>query len=192
MHVLASQDWSRTFEQHGQRSRLVLADRQEMLRAGLDCADVPLVIQRLHHGPHIAGYLVVSGAALSVGDLKMLESAAAFVAARMVHLECRERAEQKDEEARLLGQMAEKCLTAHSVEELLPLALEAAMCSLRARRGSILLAEEQGRITAQRPAGRPRADLGHASRSCAPTPFPTRSFSTGARCWSRTPAASPG
>ena len=83
----------------------------------------------------------VAGAALGVLDLKMIESAAAFVAARMVHLECREGAEQKDEEARLLGQMAEKCLTAHSVEELLPLALEAAMCSLRARRGSILLAD---------------------------------------------------
>ena len=120
-----------------------------MLRAGLDCADVPLVVQRLDQGPHVAGYLVVSGAALSVGDLKLLESAAAFVAARMVHLKCRERAEQKDEEARLLGQMAEKCLTAHSVEELLPLALEAAMCSLHARRGSILLAEEKGRITAR-------------------------------------------
>ncbi|MHB8835203.1 MAG: diguanylate cyclase [Candidatus Methylomirabilia bacterium] len=149
LHVLANQDWSRIFGVHGRKSRLVLSDRKEMLRAGLDCADVPLVIQRLHHGPHIAGYLVVSGAALSVADLKMLESAAAFVAARMVHLQCRERAEQKDEEARLLGQMAEKCLTAHSVEELLPLALEAAMCSLRARRGSILLAEEKGRITAQ-------------------------------------------
>lgn len=149
LNVLANQDWPRTFELHGRRSRLVLADRKAMLRAGLDCADVPLVVQRLHHGPHVAGYLVLSGAAMSVGDLKMLESAAAFVAARMVHLLCRERAEQRDEEARLLGLMAEKCLIAHSVDELLPLALEAAMCSLHARRGSILLAEEKGRITAR-------------------------------------------
>lgn len=149
LDVLANRDWPRIFELHGRRSCLVLADRQEMLRADIDCADVPLVVQRLHHGPQVAGYLVLSGAALSLGDLKMLESAAAFVAARMVHLQCRERAEQKDEEARLLGLMAEKCLTAHSVEELLPLALEAAMCSLHARRGSILLAEEKGRITAR-------------------------------------------
>jgi diguanylate cyclase (GGDEF)-like protein len=148
LHVLASQDWPRLFEQHGRGGRLVLSDRQELLRAGLDCPDVPLVIQRLHHGAHVAGFLAVSGAALSAGDLKMLESASAFVAARMVHLKCRERAEQRDEETRLLGQMAEKCLTARSVEELLPLALESAMCSLHARRGSILLAEEKGRITA--------------------------------------------
>ena len=148
LHDLASQDWARIFELNGQGSRLVLSDRQEMLRAGLDCAGVPLVVQRLDHGPHVAGYLVVAGAALSVGDLKLLESASGFVTARVVHLKCRERADQRDEEARLLGQMAEKCLTAHSVEELLPLALEAAMCSLHARRGSILLAEEQGRITA--------------------------------------------
>jgi len=149
LYVLANQNWPRLFGLHGKKARLVLSNRQEMLRAGLDCADVPLVIQQLHYGPHVAGYLVVSGAALSVEDLKMLESAAAFVGARMEHLKCRERAERKDEEARLLGQMAEKCLTARSVEELLPLALEAAMCSLHARRGSILLAEEKGRITAR-------------------------------------------
>ncbi len=148
LHVLANQDWPRIFELHGRGSRLVLADRQAMLRAGLDCADVPLVVQRLDHGTSVAGYLAVSTAAMSVGDLRLLESAAAFVAARVVHLKCRERAQQRDEEAKLLGQMAEKCLTAHSVDELLPLALEAAMCSLRARRGSILLAEEKGRITA--------------------------------------------
>jgi len=149
LHVLANQDWPRLFELHGKRSRLVLSDRKEMLRADLDCADVPLLVQRLHHGPHVAGYLVISGAAFSVGGLKMLESAAAFVAARIVHLKVRERAERKDDEARLLGQMAEKCLAARSVEELLPLALEAAMCSLHARRGSILLAEDKGRITAR-------------------------------------------
>lgn len=148
LHVLANQDWPRIFELHGQGSRLVLTDRQETFKAGLACADLPLVIQRLDHGARTAGYLAVSGAALSVGDLKMLDAAAAFVGARVAQLKCRERAEQRDEEAKLLGQMAEKCLTAHSVEELLPLALEAAMCSLRARRGSILLAEEKGRITA--------------------------------------------
>jgi hypothetical protein len=86
LHVLANQDWSRLFELYGRGARLVLSDRKEILRAGLDCADVPLVLQRLHHGPYVAGYLVVSGAALSIGDLQMLESAAAFVAARMVHL----------------------------------------------------------------------------------------------------------
>ncbi len=149
LHALAEQDWPRIFDLHGQNSRVVFSNRQEMLRAGLDSADVPLVVQRLDHGARVAGYLVVSGAAPGIGDLKMLESAAAFVAALMVHLKCRERAEQKDEESRLLGQMAEKCLTARSVEELLPLALEAAMCGLHARRGSILLAEERGRITAR-------------------------------------------
>jgi diguanylate cyclase (GGDEF)-like protein len=148
LHVLAKQDWPRIFEKHGQGPRLVLPDRQAMLRAGIDCADVPLVAQRLDHGARVAGCLVAAGAALGVAELKQLESAASFVSARVVHLRCRERAALKDEEARLLGLMAEKCLTAHSVEELLPLALEAAMHSLHARRGSILLAEEKGRITA--------------------------------------------
>lgn len=47
-------------------------------------------------------------------------------------------------------QMADKILAARSVEEVLPLALEAAMLSLHARRGSILLAEaERGQVTAQ-------------------------------------------
>jgi diguanylate cyclase (GGDEF)-like protein len=63
-------------------------------------------------------------------------------------MKCSERADRRDEESRLLGVMAEKCFTAHSLEELLPLALEAAMQSLHAKRGSILLAEEKGRITA--------------------------------------------
>lgn len=148
LHVLAGQDWPRAFQPQGRGARLILSDRQSMLKIGLDCAEVPLVVQRFGRGSQAPGYLVVAGATLSVGELKLLESASDFVAARMVHLRYRERAERQDEEARLLGRMAEQCLTANSVEELLPLALEAAMCSLRARRGSILLAEEQGRITA--------------------------------------------
>ena len=148
LHVLARQDWARIFGRRGQGARLYLPDRQEMLRVGLDIAAAPLAAQRLMHGPHPIGYLVVTGAALSGRDLDQLESASAFVTARVVHQKFRELAARRDDEARLLGQMAEKCLTAHSVEEILPLALEAAMCSLRARRGSILLAEEQGRITA--------------------------------------------
>jgi diguanylate cyclase (GGDEF)-like protein len=95
------------------------------------------------------GCLLVSGKALNTRDLDLLETAAGFLAARIVDHRCRERAERKDEEVRLLGQMAEKCLTARSVDELLPLALEAAMHCLHARRGSILLAEERGRITAR-------------------------------------------
>jgi diguanylate cyclase (GGDEF)-like protein len=96
------------------------------------------------------GYLVAVGKEVSQGTHGLLKAAAPFIAARIVHQKCRERAEQKNEEARLLGLMAEKCLTARTVDELLPLALEAAMCSLRARRGSIFLAdEEQGRITAR-------------------------------------------
>jgi diguanylate cyclase (GGDEF)-like protein len=148
LHVLAHQDWARIFEQHGQGARLYLPDRQEMLRAGLDLAAVPLAAQRLTHGPRAVGCLVVTGAALSGRDLDLLESASVFVAANVVHQKCRELVEQKDEEARLVVRMAEKCLTAHSLEELLPLALEAAMHSLHARRGSILLAGEEGRITA--------------------------------------------
>ena len=139
----------RSFSSDAARAaRLYLSDRQEMLRAGLDLAAAPLAAQRLTNGPRTIGYLVVTGAALSGRDLDQLEAASAFIAARVVHQKCRELAERRDDEARLLGQMAEKCLTAHSVEELLPLALEAAMCSLHARRGSILLAEEKGRITA--------------------------------------------
>lgn len=147
LHALATRDWPRIFATHGRGSRLVLAGRPEMLKAGLDCKEVPLVVQQLEFGSLVAGYLVVSSAALSAGELKLLESAAAFLAVRVVHLRSSERARQRDVEARLLAQMAERCLTAHSVKELLPLALEAAMVSLGARRGSILLAEERGRIT---------------------------------------------
>ncbi len=149
LHVLAHQNWSRVFQRSGHGTRLYLPDRQEVLKAGLDLAMAPLAAQRLTHGPTTIGCLVATGAALSGRELDLLESAAPFVAARVVHLQYRELAEQRDEEARLLGRMAEKCLTAHSVEELLPLALEAAMSSLHARRGSILLAEEKGRITAR-------------------------------------------
>lgn len=149
LHVLANQDWPKLFELNGGgTSQVYLPDRMQMLRAGLDLAKAPLAAQRLEHGSSTVGYLVASGAALSRRELGLLNSASAFIAARVVHLKCRERAEQKDEEARLLGLMAEKCLTAQSVDELLPLALEAAMCSLRARRGSIILAEGKGRITA--------------------------------------------
>jgi diguanylate cyclase (GGDEF)-like protein len=53
-------------------------------------------------------------------------------------------------EVRAFHALAEKILGARELDEILTLALETAMLSLRARRGSILLAEEsQGRVTAQ-------------------------------------------
>lgn len=150
LHELAGRDWQRVFEDHGRGSLVLPAGSTSKVRAGFDLHDRSLAAQRLEHGPHTLGYLVASGGELNTRVLEQLGSAAPFIAARLVHQKCRERAERKDEEARLLGLMAEKCLTAHSIEELLPLALEAAMCSLRAKRGSILLADEaQGRVTAR-------------------------------------------
>lgn len=149
LHALARQDWPRSIAERGNGARMVFSDRRQLLPAGLDCAELPLVVQRLSQGARSVGYLAASGASLGASRPELLAATSDFVAARMVHLKCRERAEQRDEEARLLVTMAEQCLTAHSVEELLPLALEAAMCALRARRGSILLAEEHGQITAR-------------------------------------------
>jgi hypothetical protein len=50
LHVLAAKDWPRLFERYGQESRLALATREEMLGAGIDLIDPPLVAQRLEHG----------------------------------------------------------------------------------------------------------------------------------------------
>lgn len=150
LDVMTHLDWAGAFRLHGQRGRLVLSDPRVILRSGLGMPAAPLVVQRFELGSQLPGYLVLSGAALKTGDLRLLQQAAAFVGSRIAHQQCRERAEQKADEARLLGLMTEKCLAAHTVEELLPLALDAAMCSLRARRGSIFLAdEEQGLVTAR-------------------------------------------
>ncbi len=149
LHRLSTTDWQGLLESRGS-SHLVLAEGRELLGAGLEQVGAPLAVKRLEHGPPTVGYLVMTGAALSHKQLEHLGAAAGFVAAQCVHQAYRERAERKDEEARLLGEMAEKCLTARSVDELLPLALEATMHSLHARRGSILLADsEQGRIIAR-------------------------------------------
>jgi diguanylate cyclase (GGDEF)-like protein len=148
LHALAHYAWPRTFELHGQRQFLRLNDQPALLRAGLEPVKPPLVAQRLTNGRLTLGYLVMSGAALSERELDLAATASALISARVVHALYLEEAERKDQEARLLGQMAERCLTARTVEELLPLALEAAMQSLHASRGSILLAEEKGRIVA--------------------------------------------
>jgi diguanylate cyclase (GGDEF)-like protein len=146
LHALAIHDWQRTLNVHGDGTRAYLAARQTQLGAGVDCADGSLAVRRLESGSATVGHLVVTGADLVPGARAVFDAASDLVAARVVHEVVRARAEQRDEEARLLGLMAERCLSARSVEELLPLALEAAMCSLHARRGSILLAEEQGRV----------------------------------------------
>lgn len=146
LHSFAHHDWRRTLETCGNGTLALLANRQQLLAAGLDCADSALAVRRLASGKATVGHLVVTGPALNPSDCDVLDAAADFVAAHVEHQVVRERARQRDEEARLLGLMAERCLTASSVEELLPLALEAAMRGLHARRGSILLAEEEGRI----------------------------------------------
>ena len=146
--VLVRQDWPQLFRRHGEGALLALAGPPEMIGTGLEQIGQPLVAQRLVHDLQTVGYLVATGRALSGSDLDLFRAAASFMAAPVVYAKFRERAERKSEEARLLGLLAEKCLTAHSVEELLPLALEAVMHGLRAKRGSILLAEEKGRITA--------------------------------------------
>lgn len=62
----------------------------------------------------------------------------------------RHRVAQLESEVGVFHQLGEQILAARSVDEILSLALEAAMMGLRARRGSILLAEaERGQITAQ-------------------------------------------
>lgn len=149
LHNLATRDWPSLFASRGREARVFFADRQEMLKAGIDISEASLAAQRLRFGSSDLGWLVAAGTGLNERDLAVLESASTFIAARIVHQRNRERAREKDEEARLLGLMAEQCLTARSLEELLPLALEAAMYSLHARRGSILLAEARGRITAR-------------------------------------------
>lgn len=149
LHALARQDWASTLEAWGDGARVFLENRQQLLDAGLDCAEKTIAARRLVSGRESVGYLVVAGEKLRSADGGLLDAAADFVASWVVHEQLRERIEQKNEESRLLGIMAERCLTARSVEELLPLALEAAMHGLHARRGSILLAEGQGRIVAR-------------------------------------------
>lgn len=146
LHSFAQHDWRRTLEARGNGTLALLADRQQLLAAGLDCADSALAARRLASGRVTVGHLIATGPALTPADCELLDETADFVAAHVEHQVVLERAKQRDEETRLLGLMAERCLTASSVEELLPLALEAAMHSLHARRGSILLAEEQGRV----------------------------------------------
>jgi diguanylate cyclase (GGDEF)-like protein len=146
LHAFAHHDWPRTFQLYGRESRLLLNTREDLLGAGLEQLSSPLVAQRLAHGTRTVGYVVANGAAFKERDLDLFEAASTFFTERIVHSMLREQVQRGDEEARLLEQMAERCLTARNVEELLPLALEAAMQGLRARRGSILLAEEKGRI----------------------------------------------
>jgi diguanylate cyclase (GGDEF)-like protein len=149
LHTLAGRDWRALFEQAGNPGVLVYPRREEMIKAGFDLPQGTLAVQRLTHGPWDVGYLALTGASLAQRERDLLASAAEFIVARIVHHHCREVASQHEQEAALLGKLAERCLTARNVEEILPLALEAAMHGLRARRGSILLAEERGRITAR-------------------------------------------
>ncbi|HEY5997851.1 MAG TPA: diguanylate cyclase [bacterium] len=149
LHALAEQDWRSRFAQAGDTTFLAYERREEMIRAGFDVPQGALAVQRLTHGPWDVGYLALAGATLSRRERDLLASASEFLVARVVHRHCRELAVQREQESDLLGRLAEKCLTARSVDEILPLALDAAMRGLRARRGSILLAEERGRITAR-------------------------------------------
>jgi diguanylate cyclase (GGDEF)-like protein len=149
LHVLSRHDWRSVFQPQGGAAQLVLPNREAMIKAGLDMPVSALSVQRLSHGPWTVGYLALTGAAPVDKDEGLLASAAGFVASRIVHRHCREVASQQEQEAALLGKLAERCLTAHNVEEILPLALDAAMHGLKAHRGSILLAEERGRITAR-------------------------------------------
>jgi diguanylate cyclase (GGDEF)-like protein len=146
LHVLAHHDWRRTLRTLGDGTRMLLPTRQQMLAAGLDCPGSTLAARSLTSNRSTVGHLVVAGPGLRSADGDLLDAASDFVTARVVHEKLRARAEQKEQEARLFDQVAERFLTARSVPELLGLALDAAMHGLRARRGSILLAEEQGRI----------------------------------------------
>jgi diguanylate cyclase (GGDEF)-like protein len=146
LDALTHHDWPKTFELHGWGAHLLLHARKDLLKAGFEQLGEPLTAQRLSHGPRTLGYLVAIGAALGEGDRDRFDAASTFIEARIGHSLETMKAKRREEESRLLGQMAEQCLTARSVEEMLPIALETAMKSLHARRGSILLAEEKGRI----------------------------------------------
>ncbi|HWR97759.1 MAG TPA: diguanylate cyclase [Candidatus Methanoperedens sp.] len=149
LHAIAGRDWRSLFERVGNPPFLALPRREETARGGAAARQGTLAVQRLVQGPREVGYLVLAGAVPSLREQALLASASEFLAARLVHHHCREVATQHEEEAALLCRLAERCLTARDVEEILPLALEAAMHGLKARRGSILLAEERGRITAR-------------------------------------------
>lgn len=149
LHVLAGNDWQALFEQGGRPALLAYARREDMIRAGLDFPQGSLAVQRLAPGAREEGLLAVAGASLGRRELDLLGSAAGLIGAHLAHRRCRDAAAKNEQESALLGRLAERCLTARDVEEILPLALEAAMHHLHAKRGSILLAEERGRITAR-------------------------------------------
>ena len=148
LHVLAVRDWRSLFEQAG-ADLIAYPRREQMIGAGFDLPQGSLAVQRLAPGAREEGCLVVAGAVLGRREQacsvrppgSSARTSPTAAAARPPRRASRSR--------RSSVKLAERCLTARDVEEILPLALEAAMHGLRARRGSIMLAEERGRITAR-------------------------------------------